>query len=395
VERGFYQDFSAYLRNDLKIRVPIVATADHSHSGSSYPMLMSTSLLDIVDGHTYWQHPGARGAHNTPMVNDPQQSSVVELSRTAFAGKPYTVSEVNHPFPHDFASEGIPILAAYAALQDWDGIFWYTFEPKIAKDWAPHIGDPFDISLDPVKMPQLAAGALMFVRGDVKSARKVIERSYSREQTFESLRLPSSERPYFTPGFPSTLPLRYGSRIRSLDGGPTARATIPESNPIVSDTGELSWHTSPAKGGLVTVDSERCQALIGFVKNHETRLRHLAPEVRNRFASIILTTLDSKPVARSDRMLLTAGSTAGNTGMEWNESGTALTKWGTAPTVIEPVTGSLLIRNLDGARLVSIVALDGRGIPISPPVKASKARDGWTVQLGEEVTTWYEIKVER
>ena len=79
-------------------------------------MLYATSLLDIVDGHTYWQHPGNRAKQNTPMVDDPVNSTAVELARTAFAGKPYTVSEVNHPFPNEYAAEGIPILAAYSAL---------------------------------------------------------------------------------------------------------------------------------------------------------------------------------------------------------------------------------------------------------------------------------------
>ena len=75
---------------------------------------MDTSQLDIVDGHTYWQHPGERNFKHAPMVNDPFNSTVVELSRTAVAGKPYTVSVVNNPFPSQFASEGIPILVRVA-----------------------------------------------------------------------------------------------------------------------------------------------------------------------------------------------------------------------------------------------------------------------------------------
>ncbi len=55
--RRFYLIMQSYLKNTLKVKAPLVATADHS---SSYPMLASTSLLDIVDGHTYWQHPGPR-----------------------------------------------------------------------------------------------------------------------------------------------------------------------------------------------------------------------------------------------------------------------------------------------------------------------------------------------
>ncbi len=395
MERRFFQDMQSYLKDTLKVKVPIVATADHSHSGSSYPMLSTLSQLDIVDGHTYWQHPGPRGIPNTPMVNDPRNSTVVELSRTAFAGKPYTVSETNHPFPNDYASEGIPILAAYSALQDWDGVFWYTFEPKAAADWQPMIGDAFDLSHHPVKLPQLAAGALMFLRGDVHAARQTIGRSYSRQQVADSSRLPGTERPYFTPGFPALLPLQHGSRIASLDGKPTEKIDWQAANPLVSDTGELTWTTSPEKGGLVTVESERTTAAIGFIKAHAKPLRYLVPQLNNRFASMTLSALDDKPIARSTRLLLTAGAMAGNSGMQWNENRSALTQSGTAPTVIENVTGQLLLRNLLGARKVTIAALDGRGQRMGSPVAAKKNAEGWQLTLGDSVTTWYEIVVER
>lgn len=62
--------------------------------------------------------------------NDPLHSAVVKLTRSAFAGKPFLVSEVNHPRPNEFLSEMIPILAAYSAFQDWDGVFFYSFEPS-------------------------------------------------------------------------------------------------------------------------------------------------------------------------------------------------------------------------------------------------------------------------
>ncbi|HEX5084946.1 MAG TPA: hypothetical protein VFY40_23130 [Blastocatellia bacterium] len=395
MERRYFLDMRSYLKDTLKLKAPLVGTADHSHSGSSYPLLASTSLLDIVDGHTYWQHPGPRGIPNTPMVNAPLQSTVVELSRTAFAGKPYTVSEVNHPFPNEYASEGIPILAAYAALQDWDGVFWYTFEPKALADWKPIIGDPFDISHNPVKMTQLAAGALMFARGDVSAARQVFNRSYLRQQVQDSIRLPGTEKPYFTPGFPLSLPLRHGSRIASLDGEPTKKIELRESDPIVSDTGELVWSVSPETGGIVTVDTERTQAVIGFIKAHGKQLRHLAPEIDNRFACLTLSALDAKPIARSSRLLLTSGAAVANTGAEWNENRSALKQWGTSPTLIEPVTGQLILRNLEGARGVTIAALDGRGQRIGSPTVATKTPEGWLVALGEQVTTWYEIKVGR
>ena len=222
-------------------------------------MLTSLSKLDALDGHIYWNQ--YVGVGDVPMVNDPLHSTVVQLSRTAFAGKPYTVSETNHPFPNEYASEGIPILAAYAGFQDWDMIVMYTFEPKKDPAWKPYVGDPFDISHDPVRMTEMAAGALMFLRGDVKPARQTVERTYSTQQVMDAGLLPGglrggSEQPYFTPGFPLSLPLEHGVRIKSFDGPPTAHYDASAANPIVSDTKELSWYTSDAKTGLVTVETD-------------------------------------------------------------------------------------------------------------------------------------------
>src|SRR5262249_57279888 len=94
MERRYFQDMQSYLKETLKVKAPLVATADHSHSGSSYPLLASTSILDIVDCHTYWQHPGPRGIPNTPMVNAPLQSTSVDLSPAIFAGIPDTVCAI-------------------------------------------------------------------------------------------------------------------------------------------------------------------------------------------------------------------------------------------------------------------------------------------------------------
>ncbi|MGA3129721.1 MAG: hypothetical protein ABSD59_02905 [Terracidiphilus sp.] len=110
-QRDYFAGMKDYLQHTLGSKSLVIATADHSHSGSGYPILMAASGMDAIDGHTYWEHPEMY-VRKSPMVDDPLNSTVVELSRSAIAGKPYTVSEVNEPFPNDYAAEGIPILAA-------------------------------------------------------------------------------------------------------------------------------------------------------------------------------------------------------------------------------------------------------------------------------------------
>jgi hypothetical protein len=395
LQHDYFADMENYIKQTLGSKSLVIATADHSHSNSGYPILRATLSMDVIDGHDYWEHPGVY-SHKSPMVNDPFNSTVVELSRSAVTGKPYTVSEVNNPFPNDYDGEGIPILAAYGALQDWDAIMWYTFEPKLDPAWKPYVGDAFDDGLDPVKMPELAAGALMFLRGDVEKARSAVERSYTMDQVFDTLILPTTDRPYFTAGFPLDLPLEHEVRISSLDGPatqPFAKAVAPD--PIVSDTRQLAWYTSAEKTGLVTVDTPRSQALIGFVRANGKAVSNMAAQVENTFCTIQLSSLDAKPISDASKLLLVAGGRVENTGQQWNSAGTDVTNWGNSPSLIEQVKGRITLRDIRGARAVHLQPIDGAGQPIGTAVNGMKSGDGWKISLGETVTTWYEITVDR
>ena len=410
MESNFFRDMRTYLKDTLGSKSLMVANSDYTHGISSYPQLTSMSLLDMIDGHAPWEF--------RPVVNEPMNSIVVRLSRSAVAGKPFMVSEHNHRFPNDYSSEGIPLLAAYGAFQDWDAIFLYTFETKPPK-YTPYNGTRADISHDPVKIPNLAAGALMFLRSDISAARRTVERSYSREQVLESSRLSSKEGVYFTPGFPAGFALRHGVRIGSLNGAPTEKMTLTGANPIVSDTNELAWYFTPHAGpvnvemdqkftskiigagsnraltGMVTVDTPRTQALVGFLPAYKRSVTNLSAEIANKFATLVLASLDSKPISRSSRMLLSAGSRVTNTGTKWNSAGTAVEKWGGPPTLVEPVTGKVIIRNLEKAAGLQVSPLDGTGRRMAQRVPARKIAGGWEIAIGDPVTTWYEIKVDR
>lgn len=394
LELGYFQEMRSYLKKTLGVKVPIVATADHSHSGSGYVLVADTSQLDVVDGHTYWQHPGDRLYHHAPMVNDPFNSTVAELSRTAMAGQPYTVSEVNNPYPNQFGSEGIPILAAYAGFLDWDAVVWYTFEPKKDAAWAPYVGDPFDLSLDPVKMPQLAAGALMYRRGDLARAKVSVERSYTRQQVWDSRRAAGLARPFFTPELPPSVPFLHGLRVKSLDGEPTAPVSAATSGALVSDTGQLSWAGYPTQG-VVTIDSPRSQGLVGFIRQGDAACTNLAAKIQNNFGAIVLNSLGDEPIADASRLLLTTGTRVENEGMKWDAARARVTEQGHSPTMIEPMTGTITLRNLNRATKVTAQALDGSGHRLGEPIVAQKTAAGWELAVGAIVTTWYEVTVGR
>jgi hypothetical protein len=395
VEKQFLMGMYTFIKEELGVKSLVIGNADHTYWIPSQPMMRANSMLDFIDGHVYWQHPAIWGKRNTPMVNAPTQSTIVKLSRSPFLDRPFTVSEVNHPNPNEYAAEMIPILAAYGAFQDWDGIYFYTFETKTGDKWQRFVTDEFDITLDPVKMSQMAVGAMLFSRADVSPAKETVARTYSAEQVTEAMRMPMAERPYFTPGFPLSLPLRHGSRIRSLDSTPTQAFDPDVPPPYLSDTGELGWYVTDDKNGVVTINTPSTQGLVGFVRENNRRTRHIIPEIRNDFCAITLSSLTPEPIRLSDKLLLTACSRWQNTGSKWNARRTLWEFWGTGPTLIEPVAGWLVLQDLDGAIDVSVSALDGAGQPVGQPVRAKMVEDGWEVALGSPTATQYLITVAR
>jgi hypothetical protein len=421
LEREYFGGMYRYLKNDLGVKALIAGTSDHNHYNTGYPLLVSTSQCDIIDGHIYWQHPNyirdpetkrqGFSIPNTPMVDDPANSTVVQLSRSPVAGKPYTVSEINHPFPNEYACEGFGIFAAYAAFQDWDGVFFYTFEHKVPSEWTAKMPSHFEVRPDPVKMMSIAAGACLFLRGDVQPAKETVYRSYSPQEVRESIRLPPSQRPFFTPGLNPATTLVHATRIRSFDvaqppsagfgsqtqssafGGPITPAGGGAT--LTSDTAQLAWHHGQKRQGFVTVQTDRSQALIGFVRHADQSLKNLTATVENEFCSLMLTSLDEKPIAQANRLLLVATARAANTGMKWNDARTSLTDWGTEPSVIEPVKGFVTLKDIGSVGQVEAVPLDSGAKPLGKPIPAEKTADGYRFPLGEPATPWYLVRIIR
>ncbi len=405
LEERYFKEMFAYLKEELAVKALIVGTSDHNHYRSGYPLLRSTSHCDVIDGHVYWQHPNygtdpATGRRtfwirNTPMVDDPLHSPVVQLARSAVAGKPYTVSETNHPFPNEYACEGTPILAAYAAFHDWDGVFHYTFAHKHPEDWATAMPRHFELHPDPVRMTQIAAGAYLFLREDVQPACSSVDRSYSIEQVREGIRMSPSARPMFTPGFDPSLPLRHGTRITSFEKARSSYPQIAPTNPITSDTEELRWLSGESRTGLVTVDTERSQAMIGFVGRTGVSLSHLSAEVENRFCSIVLSAVDGLCIAEATQLLLATTARSANTGMKWNEDRTSLLDWGSGPMVIEPVQGTVTLRNLKPFASIEVIPLNSGARPLAEPIAPDIQGVTCRIPIGEPATPWYLIRIKR
>lgn len=403
IERRFFDGMFALLKQDLGVRCPVIGNSIHSKRSPFQYLLPTAARFDAVDTHVYWNLVGKQNKvngkiqpyyNNTPMVNSPEESTVVSLARSRLRGKPFTVSEVNHPLASDYFADGIPALAAYAAFQDWDGIYWFDFSQKSSEFWDTQAPRELDIRPNPVKMPQLAAGALLFLRGDVSPSRQPYERTLSREECIESLKVPYKFAPLYTPGFPARIALEHATFITALDQKDPNPYPPDSAFPIKSDTGELTWDVKNDRG-VITISSPRAQGLLGFVKGSGAAAPNLKADVSADYCALTLTTMDRKKIAESSRLLLTAGARMELTGTKWDEKRHHLLTWGKLPIQIEPVGGTVSLTGIKDASAVEVQALDGAGRPIGQPFPAALAGQDWTIQLSSPATTWYLIQVKR
>ena len=403
LERRYYETMRQYLRDELKVRALIEGTNENY----GLPNLEAQATLDLMDCHAYWQHPEFPRQPwsqtdwkiaNTPMLDAPARCTLSALSRSAVLGKPMVVSEYNHPFPSDYGCEMPLLLAAYASLQGWDAVYGYTFghqwtERELSGD---AVTGYFDLCNEVSKLAQMPTASLLFQRGDVQPAKRIVKLAFDEHRLYDSLKEKSWDRlQFFTDGELSPLlPLVHRLRIEKFNAAHTTRADeIDFKEPtgqITSDTGELLWEATDKRTGRLTINTPRTQAAVGWLGGQTLRTADAEFRLTTPFCAVSLAALDGQPLSRSKKILLVAAARCANTGMQWNAERTSISdKWGGPPLLIEPVAGEITLRRAAGTN-PELVPLDGAGRP-----QAGKARtltDGVISLNAADATVWYLLR---
>ena len=402
-EMAYYKQMYDLLKNDLKVRALVEGT-NHNYG---LPCLWAESSLDLMDCHAYWQHPSFPNRPwsatdwtigNTAMLDAPERNTIAGLSRSAVEGKPFTVSEYNHPFPNDYGAEMPLLLAAYGALQDWDAIYGYTFCHRWRQNelGGNEVTGYFDLCNEVPKMAQMPAASVLFCRGDVKPAKRLVTIQYDSNHVFDSLRDARLRDGYRVIGDLSPLlPLVHRFRTAKFDAARTTRAdevgfTEPKGR-IASDTGELAWNSTDRSNGYLTIDTPLTRAAVGWIGGKKIELAGARFEATTPFCAVGATSLDGKPLESSEKILVVAAARCANTGMKWNTPRNSIgDQWGGPPLLIEPVEGRLALKRNPSTPALALAALDGRGVPLGRSQPAA-ADDGYVVVplRSEPATVWY------
>lgn len=390
-DQACFTEMTRFLKQDLGVKCPITGTIGLGPLGT-----LSQSHTDFVDAHAYWDHPqfphrpwdGADWREkNQAMVDDPAGATLWQLAATRVAGKPFTVTEYNHAAPNEWQAECVPMIAAYAALQDWDGVFLFDYVSSNHYRELDRMRSYFDFEGNPLKMDLMPFGARLFLGGQVKplAGEKVV--SATRRQMLET-----GSKYYYTL-WPFTRDVLRVTRENAL-GCRLALTFEPTSDAAsCAPDPRVSWASAGADTGTgrFTVRDPNGAMFVGFaggampVDLGAVRIEKL----ETPFATILVTpAVPGQPIDRAERLLVAAVARGGNEGMEWDPARhTVSNRWGKAPPLIEVVRGRISLP-ADMPLAAYALAPDGtRAKPIPAKIEGGRA----AVELGSENTLWYEL----
>lgn len=363
-EDRYWQGMQLFLKSELKVQAPIIGTI----VGCSTPNLMAR--LDAVDTHAYWQHPHFPGkawdgdnwlVGNKPMTAERDGGVLPGLAFKRVLGKPHCVTEYNHSAPNSYSAEAFPLLAAFAAVQDWDAIYAFAYSHR-RDDWdTRRITSFFDIDQHPLKMATLISAAALFRRADVKPATGQITVPLNQEKELELLRRASAWR-LVDDGMLGAKPADALSH----------RVAIGNGNSLPGVSSEFVWGD-----GVVTVNAPRSKAVIGASGGKTYQLGNITIEPAADWSVITVTEL------QPGRWLVTACGTAENTGMVWKDGTKASVgrNWGQAPSLVEGVKAKLTFPGK-----IAVWALDEHG---------HRCEQLPSAEIGPQWRTiWYEVVVQ-
>ncbi|MCL2745339.1 MAG: carbohydrate binding domain-containing protein, partial [Planctomycetaceae bacterium] len=410
IEGKYWIGMHRYIRDDLKAKQPVSGTQLY------YGSKVVQAALDYCDDHAYWNHPSwpnkpwdseAWYIRNRALVNWADSDIFPTLGNRRIAGKPHTISEYNHPYPNQYAAEGLLMLSAFSQFQDWSGIFQYTYshkqytEPRLATGYFDMIGQQG-------QLVHSAACSNIIIRGDVSPAKQTVSGYLDPEDELKALakvRYPSlvgaNELGYADRRF--ALLHRVATKIVAPGHLRDEISPLPEEqSEFISDTKELTWNVGSGKpaerdAGYFTLNTPKTKVFTGFIKGREFNIGGVKlafGKTRLDWATVSLTEVTPK------RYLLAVSGYMENKGMKFEpykaddpNNGDKMTlrkNWGTEPVMCEGVPLTLTLPY----GKVKCFALDTAGNQKQTVPVSLQTSQSIIAMKPEYETLWYEIVLE-
>lgn len=168
---AYYETMIAHLKS-LDVKCLITGTNQDFSDASN----AANAVAPLMTRNNYWCLASAKKPNTVFFANKPmvlcdltkQSNPVANVASSSVAGKPMFMPEMNFPWPNEFRTECLPIMASYARLQDWDGFLYFNYEA------GTEMLSTYPNGSDPVRWSHVPLAAMVILRGDIAAARNTI-----------------------------------------------------------------------------------------------------------------------------------------------------------------------------------------------------------------------------
>ena len=432
LESYYFSSMYSHTKNVVKAKQPVTGTQLH------YGFDLYQSKMDYVDVHDYWNHPVSTTSLWNPkdwsVARNPQVngngfsgSGLSSVARDRILGKPFTISEYDHPNVNYYAAEGNLMATAMGAFQNWSGIVQFSWLEN--DDFFREYESPrFDMCGATQKLVHLPACYAMFVRGDVtkgntdtlfvrtSSLEKDI-RTVAMAQAATAVRVAPSQLLGAMPlalvsgeqiaENPSLFPEDGHVLVRAEEDVPANLKSAFANKEMKSGTGEITWNWQQSGAGYFKVDTDNTKVFSGFVRGRSFDYDGLVltpGETMKDWLTLSLTLSNPSPekaggTLKKGNWLLAVTGMCRNEDEVIVERGQFLTvsevhggSYGKGPVVCEGIPADITLTGLAGK--VSCFALDPDGARMQEVKIKSDASGNAILRLSPEYkTVWYELIV--
>ena len=362
-QRASAEEQIRFFREELGIRIPLTGL-NHIYPYASLNRIRCK--FDLVDMHVYWDHPQfPERAFNLP-IRFYQASSIQDMAGVPgtampvrIPGKPYIVTEYNFCRPNIFRAEAGPLAGALAAFQNWDGLNRFAWASRIERIERVEYGFSWDAVNDPLDQFSERITRMLFLRGDVAPAKRtvvypIVKKPFGKRDislfpnNFRHLGLITG-----IGSAPEEMPLPPNASFQ-MDAATRAAlqktlrtgTAMSSSGELRLDAGKRTFAVNTSRSATATLAQGTLNAGILTVENADT------------FQTVAAHSLDGRPLAESDSILLFHLTDVTNTGMTASGDKTMLYSWGRTPMLLRRGSAVVELR-CDAPRRVTALNADG------------------------------------
>ena len=403
LELDYTAEMTRFLKGDLGVTAMIWDT--QANYGGGVGLVRESRFGDVIDLHGYPAHPTDVTQPDGPRTWQVSRKSVLgeglgEWTSAGFwqvGSMPLAMTEFDLNPPQDYNSESYPMLSLLAAYQGWDLLgeyAWHTFEPG---EDPQTLYTPFHTAGNPAQIAFMPASALMFRLGLVEPAGDAATLSVHEEAMLDADLGWSSLKPFWRGfGADDLSPLRQRLLV-NLEPGDGEASISGKLRPgdaagvTVSDTKQIRLDRTTAGKETLTVDAPALKMAFGHTLGKTFDLGDVRIEVTQAgtlagdYANVALVALDGRPVAESQKLLLTAVARVHGEGWRFQDDADTTVIFGEGQNRAEPVAVRLSMPG--GSWRMS--PLDGTGRPAGGGVGGAS---GATLDTAGLNSLWFLIE---